>query len=179
MSPLQSSHDIKEEHQAESFWAGTQTRADTSHLWEARAGCGLLKFSCLQWKIQILIELFKKKKSSCIYIYICRIYIYIKRLWYLTVGTTPPPCGISHNNSQEISACDGGWWHWSCDPLQESWRKLRGRRGGCERWHKDLNNQNKKQHLSDYCWVEEMLHNILSMRGRRPVLLHHRLLVFF
>lgn len=158
-----------------------------SHLWEARAGCGLLKFSCLQWKIQILVEFFLKKRKLP---HTCQSAgVNIKRLWYLTVGTNPPPpspspCGISQNNSQEISACDGGWWQWSCDSLQESWRKLWGRRGGCERWHKDLNNQNKKQHLSDYCWVEdllrgEMLHNILSMRGRRAVLLHHRLLFFF
>lgn len=96
----------------------------------------------------------------------------IMGLYYLTFGTTSlPSCSISHNNSQEISACDGGWLHWSCDPLQESWRKLGGRRGGCEPCHKDFNNQTKKQHLSAYCCVDdllegEMLHNVLNLRGR-------------
>lgn len=51
------------------------------------------------------------------------------RLWYARFF---PPRDISHNSSQEISACDGGWFDWSCDPLQESWRKLGGRRCGRE-----------------------------------------------
>lgn len=34
-----------------------------SHLWETRAGCGLLRFSCLQWNIQILVEFFQKKEA--------------------------------------------------------------------------------------------------------------------